>query len=226
MSAEHVAPLADQGLGPGAESGRKEVLGADADDARLARAALAGQVWAQREIWFRFAPMVYSLFSRALSPRHDPDDLTQEVFLRVFRMLHTLQKASALRSFVYSIAVRVVSEEVGRFACRRRIIEQKPVLPTPSTSSPADFEIRETMLCVRRILDGMPDQHRVVLILRHVEDMKLKEIALCLGISVATVKRHLNGAVAFIQESLAKEEGRAWTDLGTGRPARLCAGGQ
>ena len=170
--------------------------------------------------------MVYRLFSRALGPRHDPDDLTQEVFLRVFRMLHTLGKASAIRSFVYSVAVRVVSEEVSRFACRRRIIEQKPALPTPSTSSPADFEVRETMLCVQRILDGMRDRHRVVLILRYVEDMKLKEIALGLGISLATVKRYLNQALAFIQKSVSKEEGQTPAGLGTRRRPRLCAGRQ
>jgi hypothetical protein len=79
-----------------------ERAGADADDAILARAAFVGQVWAQREIWFRFAPMVYGLFRRVLRQRPDHDDLTQEVFLRVFRKLHTLEKASALRSFVYS----------------------------------------------------------------------------------------------------------------------------
>jgi RNA polymerase sigma-70 factor (ECF subfamily) len=225
MSVEVVASLADPDLGKMAEAGREERVGADADDGILARAALVGQVWAQREIWFRFAPMVYRLFGRALGPRHDPDDLTQEVFLRVFRMLPSLEKATAIRSFVYSVAVRVVSEEVSRFACRRRIIEQKPVLPMPSTSSPADFEVRETMLRVRRILDGMRDRYRVVLILRYVEDMKLKDIAEGLGISLATVKRHLNEALAFIQESVSKEEGQARAGLGTGRPARLCGGG-
>ena len=48
----------------------EERVGSDADDAIVARVALVGQVWAQREIWFRFAPMVYGLFRRALGPRH------------------------------------------------------------------------------------------------------------------------------------------------------------
>jgi len=226
IASEDAASLGDQDSGQVTEDARGERLGAHADDGILTRAALAGQVWAQREIWFRFAPMVYRLLFRTLGPRHDPDDLTQEVFLRVFRMLHTLGKASAIRSFVYSVAVRVVSEEVSRFACRRRIIEQKPALPTPSTSSPADFEVRETMLCVQRILDGMRDRHRVVLILRYVEDMKLKEIALGLGISLATVKRYLNQALAFIQKSVSKEEGQTPAGLGTRRRPRLCAGRQ
>ena len=226
IGSEDVAALGDQDSAQVSEAGREERVGANADDGIVARAALVGQVWAQREIWFRFAPMVYRLFYRALGPRHDPDDLTQEVFLRVFRMLPTLEKASAIRSFVYSVAVRVVSEEVSRFACRRRIIEQKPVLPMPSTSSPADFEVRETMLRVRRILDGMRDRYRLVLILRYVEDMKLKDIAEGLGISLATVKRDLSEALAFIQESVSKEEAQARTGLHTARPTRLCGAGQ
>ena len=141
-------------------------------------------------------------------------------------MLHTLEKASAIRSFVYSVAVRVVSEEVSRFARRRRIIEQKPVLPTRSTSSPADFEARETMLRVQQVLDGMRARYRVAFILRYVEDMELKDIASGLGISLATVKRDLTEALAFIQESVSKEEGQARTGLDTGRPARLCGGRQ
>ena len=201
-------------------------VGADADDGILARAALTGQVWAQREIWFRFAPMVYGLFRRALGPRYDHDDLTQEVFLRVFRKLHTLEKASAIRSFVYSVAVRVVSEEVRRFAWRRRIIEQRPALSGPSASSPADFEARETMLCVQRSLDGMCDRYRAVFILRYVDGMESKEVAAGLGISQATVKRYLAKALASICESVAKEEDQARTRFGTATPARLFGGGQ
>jgi RNA polymerase sigma-70 factor (ECF subfamily) len=165
-----------------------------------------GQVWAQREIWFRFSPMVYGLLRRALGPQHDHEDLTQEVFLRVFRNLHTLEKLRAVRSFVFSVAIRVVSEEVRRFAWRRRITEQWPVSPEPLTCSPADFEARETMSRVERSLDKMRDKHRAVFILRFVEGMDLRDIALGLGISRASVKRYLAKALATIQRSVPKEE--------------------
>jgi RNA polymerase sigma-70 factor (ECF subfamily) len=207
-------------------AGREGRGGAHADDAVVARAALVGQVWAEREIWFRFAPMVYDLFRRALSPRHERDDLTQEVFLRVFRKLHTLGKASAIRSFVYSIAVRVVSEEVRRFAWRRRLLEERPALPTFSSSSPADFESRETMLCVQRSLDGICDKHRAVFVLRYVDGMELKEVAAGLGISLASVKRYLAKALASIQESVSQQEAQGQKGLGTATPSCFFGGGQ
>jgi RNA polymerase sigma-70 factor (ECF subfamily) len=203
---------------------KDEYLGADADDAVLCRQAMEGEVWAQREIWFRFAPMVYGLFRRALGSGHDHEDLAQEVFLRVFRKLHTLEEAGSIRSFVFSVAVRVVSEEVRRFAWRRRIMERRPAPPTPATSSPADFEIRETMLCIQRSLDGMCDKHRAVFVLRYVEGMDLGEIAVALGISRATVKRHLARVMASVQKSIWQADGHV--RVGVKRPFRLFGGGR
>ena len=207
-------------------AGRRKRVGSDADDAILTGAALAGQVWAEREIWFRFAPMVYGLFRRALGPGHDDDDLTQEVFLRVFRRLQTLERASAIRSFVYSVAVRVLSEEVRRFTWRRRIVEQRPEIWTPSTSGPADFEARETMERVQRSLDGMCDRYRAVFVLRYVNGMEARQIGTGLGVSEATVKRYLAKALAFIQKSLPKEEGRERPGSGVATAARLFGGGR
>ena len=206
-------------------SAGEERVGADADDAILARVALVGQVWAQREIWFRFAPMVYGLLRRALGPRHH-DDLTQEVFLRVFRQLHTLEKASAIRSFVYSVAVRVVSEELRRFRVRRRLVEQHPDLSTPTASSPADFEARETLSCVQRSLDGMRDKYRVVFVLRYVDGMELKDISLGLGLSLSTVKRYLANSLASIQKSVSQDERKARARLNMPAASRLFGGGR
>jgi len=208
------------------DPGSDERVGADADDAILARVALVGQVWAQREIWHRFAPMVYGLFRRALGPQHDHDDLIQEVFLRVFRRLHTLEKASALRSFVYSVAVRVVSEEIRRFRVRRRIVAERPDLSAPSSSSPADFEARETIQRVQRSLDGMRDKYRAVFILRYVDGMDLREISEGLDISLATVKRYLTRALASIQKSVSREERTTRTRRDTPAASRVLGGGR
>ena len=169
--------------------------------------ALAGQRWAQREIWYRLAPMVYGLLRRSLGPRHDPDDLVQEVFLRVFRRLHTLEKASALRSFVYSVGVRVVCEEIRHFQVRQRAHAQLVLVGPDDRAGAVDFEARETLLRIEQILGGMKEKHRAVFVLRHVEGMDLQEIAQGLGMSLATVKRYLVKALRAIEQGVAKDEG-------------------
>ncbi|MBN2576167.1 MAG: sigma-70 family RNA polymerase sigma factor [Deltaproteobacteria bacterium] len=174
-------------------------------DETLVAQVLAGRRWAQREVWYRFAPMVFGLFRRSLSARHDHEDLVQEVFIRVFRRLHTLHNATAIRSFVYSIALRVMSEEIRHFQVVQRARTQL-VLAAVHSSGGADFEARDTLARIQQILDGMKDKHRAVFVLRHVEGMELLEIADGLGISLATVKRYLVKAMRTIERAASADE--------------------
>jgi len=188
------------------DAGLDERPHARTDDETLVAETLAGKRWAQREVWYRFAPMVHGLLRRSLSSRHDHDDLVQEVFLRVFRRLHTLEKTSALRSFVYSVAVRVVSEEIRHFQVFQRARAQLVLIAGEGGSAGADFEARETLARIQQLLDGMKDKHRAVFVLRHVEGMELLEIAGGLGISLATVKRYLVKAMRIIERATTRDD--------------------
>jgi RNA polymerase sigma-70 factor (ECF subfamily) len=189
--------------------------GKDVDDDTLARAGMAGHAWAQREIWHRFAPMVFALLRRSLGARHEPEDLLQEVFLRVYARLSTLTNPGALRSFIYSFAVRVVSEEMRRHRIRSRLgaIFFRPVAE-PSVPHD-DFESRELLSRVRTVLDGMSDRPRAVFVLRRLEGMELSEIATNLDLSLATVKRDLDKANLHVARAIEKD-GRLRTRLDSG----------
>jgi RNA polymerase sigma-70 factor (ECF subfamily) len=182
-------------------------VGSKTDDETLVRETLAGKRWAQRELWYRFAPMVHGLLRRTLSSRSEHDDLAQEVFLRVFRRLHTLEKASALRSFIYSVAVRVVSEEIRHFCVLKRARDQLELIKPDVGNTGADFEARDVLVRVQRLLDGMKDKHRAVFVLRHVEGLGLREIATGLDLSLATVKRYLVRATRSLHQAVFRDEG-------------------
>jgi len=193
-------------------------MGSQTDDATLAAAALAGKPWAQRELWHRHASMVYGLLRGSLNSRRDHDDLVQEVFLRVFRRLHTLQNHSALRSFVYSVAVRVLSEEIRHFRVIQRARDNLVLIADTQAPFATDFESRDTLLRIQRILDGVKDKHRAVFVLRHVEGMNLVEIATGLDISLATVKRYLLKAMRAIEHAVVSDEGMRISLAGIMRP--------
>jgi RNA polymerase sigma-70 factor (ECF subfamily) len=182
-------------------------VGSTVDDGALAAGALAGKPWAQREVWHRYASMVYGLLRASLSSRHDHDDLVQEVFLRVFRRLHTLENHSALRSFVYSVAVRVLSEEIRHSYVLKRARDKLVLMAESTSPGGADFESRDTLVRIQRILDGLKDKHRAVFVLRHVEGMDLQEIAANLDVSLASVKRYLVKAMRAIEQAGACDEG-------------------
>jgi RNA polymerase sigma-70 factor (ECF subfamily) len=177
---------------------------ADVGEEALVAATLRGESWAQREVWYRFAPMIHGLLRRSLSSRHDLDDLVQEVFLRVFRRLDSIEKASALRSFIYSFGVRVVSEEIRHFQVVQRARAQLLSIPAEG-QAPCDFEARDSLWRIQKLLDGMKDKHRAVFVLRHVEGLELQEIAAGLGISLASVKRYLVSALRAIKRAVASD---------------------
>jgi RNA polymerase sigma-70 factor, ECF subfamily len=159
------------------------------DDAALVRAFTDGESWAARAIWNRHAPMVYRLLERALGPNGEAEDLTQDVFLRTFSNLPTLRDVQALRSFIYSVALRTLRWELRRRRVRRilRLSDsgRLPDLPVRGV----DSEARQILGRFYELLDRLPVGDRTVFVLRHMEGLKLDEIADKMGISLATVKR-------------------------------------
>lgn len=161
----------------------------DVDDVALVSAFVSGESWAARAIWVRHAPLVFRLLERALGPSGDADDLTQDVFLSTFARLSTLRDPNALKSFIYSVAVRTLKWELRRRRVRR-ILQLSPTGRVPDLPvRAADSEARQILQRFYVLLDQLGANERAAFVLRHMEGFKLEEIARQLGVSLATAKR-------------------------------------
>ena len=163
----------------------------EVDDAELARRLIARDPSVATETWDRFAPMVAGLLRRALGPASETEDLTQEVFVRLCAKVGTLQNHAALRSFVYSIAVRVLREELRRRKVKRWLRLTKTGDLPDSQASSSNPEGREALARFHSILDLLGEKERTVFFLRHVEGLPLAEVGQACDTSLATVKRRL-----------------------------------
>jgi RNA polymerase sigma-70 factor, ECF subfamily len=163
-------------------------------DVDLAHALIAGEPGAAQLCWDRYAPLVHRIVSRALGPEAEVEDVTQEIFYRLFTRIRSLRKPEALRSFVVSFALRIVKWELRRRRARRWLtLSETGEVPDDQLL----FVTADTRYVLRRLyrlLDQLATRDRLVLVLRHVEGMTLEEIAEALGISLATVKRSLRHA--------------------------------
>ncbi len=83
-------------------------------DAELVRALRNDDPAAPAELWARCAPAVGRVLAKALGPCLEIEDLTQEIFLRVFVRLPSLRDPSVLRAFVLSVAMNVLKWELRR----------------------------------------------------------------------------------------------------------------
>jgi RNA polymerase sigma factor (sigma-70 family) len=160
-------------------------------DVELAEALGAGEGWALAEVWRRFAPMVLTMAARALGSRAEADDVAQEVFQRVFRKAGTLREPSALRSFVFSFAVRVLKTELRARRARAWLtFHRSEVVPDVGTEL-VDLEARDVLRRFYALLDRLSARDRLVFAFRHLERMTVEEVAGHLELSVSTVKRSL-----------------------------------
>lgn len=179
----------------------------ESDDAALVHALVAGRPDAPAAAWNRYAPLVFGICSRALGSEAEAEDLTQDVFYRLFARIRTLRKPEALRSFITSFAIRTVKWELRRRRARRFLTLS---LTGDLPETPRGFVSADNRYALRRFyhaLDRLSARERLVLVLRHVEEMTLDEVAEAMGISLATVKRTLrraNGRASALVDSDAE----------------------
>jgi RNA polymerase sigma-70 factor (ECF subfamily) len=175
------------------------------EDHDLADALAAGEAWAATATWNKHSPMVLRFLHRALGPTSDVEDLTQEVFAGVFSNVRALRNRDALRSFVFSVAVRTLKWELRRRKARRifqlATFDQLPDHPVAAV----DAESRQALRRFYAILDRLGAQERTAFVLRHMEGLKLEEVADALGMSLATVKRRLQRASSFVNRQVERD---------------------
>jgi RNA polymerase sigma-70 factor (ECF subfamily) len=149
--------------------------------------------------------MVFGLLERTLGPRGDAEDVMQEVFLRVYARAHTLQQPSALRSFVYSVAIRVLKWELRRRRVRRFLMlsgsGELPEVPSEGVSP----EARDLLRRFYAMLEKLSAEERLLFSLRHLEKLAVREVGEALRISPATVKRRLAGVASRVSSLVAAD---------------------
>ncbi|RYZ07433.1 MAG: sigma-70 family RNA polymerase sigma factor [Myxococcales bacterium] len=163
----------------------------ETSDAELALALGAGEPWAVSEVWRRFAPMVLVMAERTLGSRADAEDIGQEVFYRVCALAASLRDPKSLRSFVYSVAIRVLKTALRYRRLRRWLSFHRPEALADLRHFTLDIEARDSLMKFYALLDRLSARDRLVFVLRRVESMTVDEIAKVMELSESTVKRSL-----------------------------------
>jgi RNA polymerase sigma-70 factor (ECF subfamily) len=149
---------------------------------------------------------VRSFFLQRGFSAEDARDLTQDVFLRVFRGIASFRLESGFKTWLFEIADHVYQNELRRRGAGKRkgwetSIETggqdedgKPAGFEPPPSEPRALEDvleRERSVALSQAIQGLPDQMRTCFLLRYDQGRKYKEIAVIMRISIDTVKAHL-----------------------------------
>ncbi|MEO6599965.1 MAG: sigma-70 family RNA polymerase sigma factor [Polyangiaceae bacterium] len=164
--------------------------------------------WARREIWERYSARIRRYFAGALGrPTEDVEDLTQEVFLRVFVGRSNIRNPEALREFTMGVAVRVLRWNLrSRWVRRRIFLSDDGDLPEVPVDRTPEEETRDALRRCRKILDALATRERVAFTLRFLEQMTTEEVAQTMRVSQSTAKRLCSRAMAVIAERVRADE--------------------
>jgi len=192
------------------------------DEAALVEELKCGSERAFTQLIAQYHQPIYSVISRSLQDPGDASDITQEVFIKVFRNIRSFHGEASLRTWIYRIALHEASNQRRWWSRHKR---QEITMETPcggydadcegeslslgstladGNDSPFDHaaqaEIRER---VEAALRQVPEAFRTVVILREIEGFTYEEIAEILRVNLGTVKSRLTRGRAALRQILA-----------------------
>jgi RNA polymerase sigma-70 factor (ECF subfamily) len=147
---------------------------------------------------------VFNYVMRLVGDRSLAEDLTQEVFLRVYQGLPGFSLRSRFTTWLFQVTKNRVLDELRAVERRPRAVVTLDDVP-PLEVLDAPFEQVEEMDAVWRAIEGLNVDLKMALLLRDVVGLSYNEIADSLEITLATVKWRIYKAREEVQMSLARE---------------------
>lgn len=173
-------------------------------DAALAARCGSGDEQACAELVSEHQRMVYQLAYHLLGDAEEALDLSQDVFLRVFRTIRGFRGHSQLRTWIYRIVVNQARNRQRWWRRRHRSrqvsldehLAQHGDLPACTEQESPDrvFATKELAGRLQQALESLPFDQRTVIVLREVDGLSYEEIAYSLGVTLGTVKSRLTRA--------------------------------
>lgn len=208
----HTGPLFDAATHGGASAG-----GAVVDDQTLLTALRAGHEWAFETMVRLYGGRLLAVARRFTRNDEDAQDVLQSAYLSAFRSLNDFEGTCQLSTWLHRI---VVNTALMKLRSRRRKPEESidALLPAfqedghhveqfSEWSTPADqlMERNETRAIVRECIERLPENYRVVLKLRDIEELSTQEVAGMLAMTPTAVKVRLHRARQALSTLLRKE---------------------
>jgi RNA polymerase sigma-70 factor (ECF subfamily) len=184
---------------------------------RLSDEDLMGRVAEEDERAFselvrRYQGRITNLVSRVLNDRECSDDLTQEVFIRVFVHRRNYRRGSKFSTWLFTIAANLAKNEIRRRVRRRNwfsldalqeVVNDSAIqLADPGEGQEQALQREQLQKAVGRAIATVPEKYRLALVLRDIEGLAYEEIGQVLGIPGGTVRSRINRARSMLKRKI------------------------
>lgn len=192
-------------------------MGVVTDEALVER-TVRGDTHAYDELVSRWQRVIYNLVYRMLGKEHDAEEVCQDAFTAAYLNLKNFRREAKFSSWLYRIAINLSTSHLRKR--QRTNMESLDELREGGTT--AEFDAlrwsrsghigaeeraveRDRARRVRRAIERLPDDHRVIIILKEYHGLTFKEIAEVLNIPTSTVKTRMYAGLSGLKKHLAHE---------------------
>lgn len=178
-------------------------------ETQLLEMARAGSLPAFEELVSLYEKKVYNYCFRMTNNKEDAEDLTQEVFIKVFKSLQSFKGNSQLSTWIYRIAHNICIDKfrkskvtlVSLSPSKEKEDDREMDLPSPEPSPEDKLLTKEHRELVQSCINGLKPEYRSVIVLRDIQHYSYEEIADILNVPLGTVKSHISRARLALREA-------------------------
>jgi len=185
------------------------------EDIQLVARARSGEERAYRTLLEKYERPVFSICLRMVRNRDEAADLSQEAFIKVFASLDRYNPAYAFSSWLFKITANLCIDHI-----RKRKIDTLPMdepvdsergemqrqYVAPDLNPEEELARVEKMTRLETAIGRLPEHYRIMLVLRHQEDLSYEEIAESLSIPLGTVKARIHRAREMLKGILGESD--------------------
>ncbi len=174
----------------------------ETDDLHAVRRCLDGDVRSFEFLVEKYQGVVYNIALRMVKDTEDAEDISQAAFVKAYEKLGTYRESYRFYSWIYRIAV---NEALNFLEKRKRFTRLDEGIEDSRQAMDVASEARERDERIQEALMELKPDHRVVVILRHFEELSYDEIGTILDIPMKRVKSRLFTARQLLREILVKK---------------------
>ena len=178
------------------------------DEQALVRQAQRGNTTAFEALVTMHATLVYNLAYRTLNDAQEAEDVAQEAFVRAWQGLPRFQGKSRFSTWLYRIVMNLCYNRLPRLKRELMALDTETAVTLPDTQSAIETGLlsEEIRLALHQAIDNLPESYRLLITLRHLQEMSYAEIATVTEMPLGTVKTGIFRARRLLRKKLEEME--------------------
>jgi RNA polymerase sigma-70 factor (ECF subfamily) len=180
------------------------------DKAELIEKARSGDVAAYQEFIRLYSARVHGIAYQMVGNSIDAQDIAQEVFVKLYRSLHTYKPRFNFTTWLYRLTVNRSIDFLRKHTRQKNVslenFSDESLLKDMAPSPDRSLELNEMKGAIQQISEGLTWKQRKVFVLRDLQGFSTEEVAQILKCRISTVRVHLSKARNHIKNALLKQD--------------------